>query len=69
MAGSRRSSIRLWGWVVGADPAEVSAIARLEVRRSCRRAIVSWPVISVSWGERIFTLRPEIAVAEASRRN
>jgi hypothetical protein len=57
------------GGVVGADPAEVSAIARLEVRRSCRRATVSWPVISVNRGERIFTLWPETAGAEASRRN
>ena len=67
-AGSGRSSILHWGWVVGADPAEVSAYARLEVRRSCRRATVSWPVISVNRGERIFTLRPETAGAEASRR-
>jgi hypothetical protein len=39
------------------------------VRRSCRRATISWPVISVNRGERIFTLRPESASAEASRRN
>jgi hypothetical protein len=33
------------------------------------RATVSWPVILVNMGERIFTLRPETAGAEASRRN
>ena len=53
----------------GADPAEVGACARLDVRRSCRRATVSLPVIPVNRGERIFTLRPETARAEASRRN
>jgi hypothetical protein len=56
------------GWVVGADPAEVSAIARLKVRRSCRRATLSWPVILGNRGERISTLRPKAAGAEASRR-
>jgi hypothetical protein len=45
-AGSGRSSIWLGGEVVGADPADVSATARLEVRMFCRRATVSWPVIS-----------------------
>jgi hypothetical protein len=68
-AGLGRSSILHWGWVVGADPAEVSAIAKLEVRRSFRRATVSWPVISVNKGERIFSRRPETAGAEASLRN
>jgi hypothetical protein len=54
---------------VGACPAGVNAIARLDVSMSCRRATVSWPVISVKRGDRIFTLRHETAWAEASRRN
>jgi hypothetical protein len=58
-----------WGRGRGGCPAVVSAIARLNVSMSCRRATVSWPVISVKRGDRIFTLRPGTAGAEAARRN
>jgi hypothetical protein len=40
----------LGGGVEGACPADVSAIARLDVSMSCNRATVSWPVISVKRG-------------------
>jgi hypothetical protein len=53
---------------VGACPADVSAIARLDVSISCRRATVSWPVISLKRGDRIFTRRHEFAGADATRR-
>jgi hypothetical protein len=54
---------------VGACPAGVSARARLDVSMSCRRATVSWPVIPVKRGDRIFTLRPETEGAGAAPRN
>ena len=49
-AASGRSSIWLGEGVVGACPAGVSAIARLDVSMSCRRATVFGPERSVNRG-------------------
>ena len=65
-SGRSSSLHRLWDG--GVKPVEVRAVARSEVRRSCSRATVSWPVIPLNTGERIFILRPETPGADAARR-